>query len=352
MTYNKLPGIVFTESVATSQVAAEDGNIPLFIIKATDDYDLCGSINHFDSYSAFADVSAALEAPYTKQVIQDTLLEVGATEFYLYPVAFTNATTLTDTVAATAHLDDVKNMIYIEETAGTANTAIANCIASLKTGINTLESSGVFRRLYIVPYGTVHAASNAVTSLTSILSATGDGRICCILPDENAGIVTGKCIVSPYNDEVGRTPVSSAVKESSYNFNAAEMLTLMNLGVLFLRRERGMGGYQYRICLGVTTSFKDNAADGLLVCRTVVDELLSRIGVEAQPFVKAKETDSNEVMLQSVVDAIVNEFVTNEDIYRDGTSLTVGGDGVNFTINGTIRPVRSAIAIEVNTTIQ
>ena len=211
----------------------------------------------------------------------------------------------------------------------------------------------MFRKCFVIPYGSVSNANGIAGKKTSLNSiTTGDGRLCIILPDENAGIIAGKCLATVYNEDPGKNPVNSVIHESSLQLNASDMLDLLNSGVLLLRREKVMGGEVYRILLGVTTNCKTDKADKLIMSRNIVDELLTRIGREGQPFVKDKETQNNEVMLQSVVDAIVDEFARNDDIYREGTSLTVGGDGEKFTLNGIIKPVHSAYGIEVNTTIQ
>ena len=117
MTYTKLPGISYTETVATTPVAAEEGNIPLFIIDHPTDtingFD--DTICHFDNYDAFATLTADNGLTVTKTYIQDTLMEYGATEFYTYSIESSTAAGYTKVIEDTAHLDDVKNMIYIEE---------------------------------------------------------------------------------------------------------------------------------------------------------------------------------------------------------------------------------------------
>lgn len=363
MTYNSLPGLKFTETVATASVVDVTIPVPLFIVQTSSTItDLDGQITYYTGMDAFNELISGKGLTYTAEVIADTLIEYGNTAFYVYSIKTDTTQGFTDAVKATAHLLDVNRLIYIEETKSANANTVINKIAAIKAGLIDNASNGVFRTATIIPYGTVDDAvsnassgtdeANCISSLTTILTATGNGRIEVALPDENAGIILGKCMSCDYADEPGRTPVDSAVHESSYNFDATQMLTLMNLGVLFLKPERSYGEYRYRICLGVNTGFKNNTADGLIVCRTVVDELLRRISYDAAPFVKAKETQQNEVLLQSIVDGIVDEFVTADNIYRDGTTLTVSGDGTVFQINGEIKPVRSAIAIEVNTTIQ
>ena len=82
--------------------------------------------------------------------------------------------------------------------------------------------------------------------------------------------------------------------------------------------------------------------------RTIVDEILRRIAFEGLTFVKAKESESNRAALESVISGIINEFITNEYVYREGTSITVtDGGNSTFYVTGNIKPMRSVMSIEV-----
>ena len=88
------------------------------------------------------------------------------------------------------------------------------------------------------------------------------------------------------------------------------------------------------------------------MCRTTVDAILRRIAFEGQAFVKAKESESNLAAFNSVISGIVTDFAAEESINREGTALTAADAGNStFTVTGTIQPIKSVIAIEVNTTI-
>ena len=295
----------------------------------------------------------------TTDYIEQILLEYGTTEFYVYSIKTNTALGFTNAITVSSHLTDVTSVSYVEE-AVTNGFTIAEKITAIKNGVLDNAENGAFRIGYIIPYGTVHAAVESaenttaeaacIASLTTILSGNGNGRICVALPDENAGIVIGKCLATPYNEDAGFNGVSLSINESSYNFNAEQMLTLQNLGVLFLREEKRQGIYQQRIEAAVTTSFKESANDGLLICRRIVDEVLRRIGFEAEGYVKANETAENVTELQTAVNGIVNDFVAEQSIIRSGTNLKVSDAGnMKFKISGKITPVRSVQQIEVNT---
>jgi hypothetical protein len=294
--------------------------------------------------------------------MQDVLTESEKNNFYVYSIKTDTATGFTDAINSTAHLTDVTSIIYIEETKSATTNTITAKMGAIKSALHTNAENGVFREAYIVPYGTVKDAVDnaenttpeaaAVTAMTTITAGDGDGRICVTLPDSLAGCVVGHCIGSDYDEEPGFEALGLLDLTGVYNFDATQMLTLQNNGVLFVRPERLQGINQYRINLGVTTSFKESSADGLIVCRTTVDAMLRRIAFEGQAFVKAKENESNRAAFNSVISGIISDFASEESINRNGTKLSVADAGNStFTVTGTIQPIKSVIAIEVKTTI-
>ena len=361
MTSPKRPGIYFQETVQ-SNIRTEKDNVPLFIVQTSTAIEaIDDKITHYTGFDAFSSIATDKGLAQSLAYIEQTLLEYSNTEFYVYSIKTDTATAFTNAVKATAHLDDVSMIVYIEETASGNSNKITDKISALKTGLVDNAANGVFRIGYVVPYGTVSAAVEGassgtsaeeacITSLTSILNANGSGRLCCVLPDENAGIILGKCISCAVDEEPGFTAITTTPQTSTYNFDNTQMITIQNLGVLFLARETIQGANQYRINLGVTTGFKDNTADGLIISRTIVDAILRQIKYVGDAFVKGKEVESNVVKLQGLVDSIIDNEVERERIIRDDTSLTVSDAGNStFTIVGTIKPIRSIIAIEVNT---
>lgn len=362
MTYSKLPGVYFTETVTQNTVFTED-EVPLFLVQtSTAISDIDNTITGYANFAAFETVAKNKGLTQTLKYMQDVLTESEHDNFYVYSIKTDTATGFTDAIKSTAHLTDVTSIIYVEEAKSAQANAITSKIAAIKAGVHDNAENGVFREAYIIPYGTVDDAvdnaSNttpeaaAVTAMTTITSGDGDGRICVVLPDSLAGCVVGHCIGSDYDEEPGFTALGLLDLTGVYNFDATQMLTLQNNGVLFVRQERLQGGNQYRINLGVTTSFKESSADGLIVCRTTVDAILRRIAFEGQAFVKAKESESNLAAFNSVISGIVTDFADEESINREGTALTVADAGNStFTVTGTIQPIKSVIAIEVNTTI-
>ena len=362
LTYSKLPGVYFTETVTQNTVFTED-EVPLFIVQtSTAITDIDGTITGYTNFAAFETVAKNKGLTQTLKYMQDILTESEHDNFYVYSIKTDTATGFTDAIKSTAHLTDVTSIIYVEEAKSAQANAITSKIAAIKAGVHNNAENGVFREAYIIPYGTVEDAVDnaenttpeaaAVTAMTTITAGDGDGRICVALPDSLAGCVVGHCIGSDYDEEPGFQGLGLLDLTGVYNFDATQMLTLQNIGVLFVRPERVQGNNQYRINLGVTTSFKESSADGLIVCRATVDAILRRIAFEGQAFVKAKESETNLAAFNSVISGIVTDFAEEESINRDGTALTAADAGNStFTVTGTIQPIKSVIAIEVNTTI-
>lgn len=361
MTSPKRPGVYFQETVQ-SNIITERDQVPLFLVQTSTSIEaIDDKITHYTGFDAFKTLAENKGLAQTLTYIEQALLEYGNTEFYVFSIKTDTATAFTNAIKSTAHLTDINEVIYVEETASANANKITDKISAIKTGLIDNAANGVFRIGYIIPYGTVSAAVEGagsgttaeqacITSLTSVLTANGNGRICCVLPDENAGIIVGRCLSCESDEEPGYNAIVTSPQTSTYNFDNTQMITLQNLGVLFMVQENVQGASQYRINLGVTTGFKDNTADGLIVSRTIADDILTQIKFAGDAFVKGKEVESNVVVLQALTDGIVDDAVTRETIIRDGTSLVVSDTGnSSFTITGTIRPIRSIISIDVST---
>lgn len=363
MTNTRLNGVYFTETSGNTTEYTQD-QVPLFIVQtSTAIATIDAKLTHYTSFSAFETIATNKGLAKTLAYMEQILLEYNSTEFYVYSVKTDTATTFSDLIKETAHLTDITSVIYVEETKSANANTISDKITAIKNGVVDNATYGTFRIAYVIPYGTVSDAvtnkasgvtseSAVITSLTSILTGTGNGRMCVALPDENAGIVVGKCLATPYNVDPGFTGVNSNVTASSYVFNNTEMISLQNLGVLFLRKETVQGVLLYRIEAGVTTSFKESSNDGLILCRKIVDEVLRNVKWEAEGLVKDNETSDNVNNLQGATNFVINKFVSEGSVIRDGTSLSASAAGdMGFRITGGVKPVRSIQTIDVDTVI-
>lgn len=362
MTYNKLPGVYFKETVGTISNYGEE-KVPLFIVQtSTAIAALDGKITRFTNLTTFNQAVTGKGLNKTYKYIEQAILEYGNTEFYIYSIKTDTKTAFIDAIKSTAHLTEVTDVVYIEETASGQTNTLANKISALELGLADNAENGVFREGYIIPYGTISTAvteaentlpaATVVAQLTSLLAGDGNGRVCVIVPDTLAGTVAGHILATRYDQEPGFTQLENVDLSGVYDFDYTQMVTLQNLGVIFVRKEKIRGIEQYRINLGVTTSFKTDAADGLLVSRRTADEMLRQISWACQAFVKAKESASNLAALNCEISNIIEDFVEEESVIKAGTILTATDEGnYTFNVTGTILPIKSVIAIEVDTAI-
>lgn len=363
MTYSKQPGVYFTESVSSTLLEPELERVPLFIVQtSTAIADLDGVITYYTGIDAFKEAVAEKGLTKTVKHIEQALIEYGGGNFYVFSIKTDTAAGFKEAITTTSHLRDVKFIDYFEETkSGSSNTITAK-IGAIKEGVVDNAANGVFRKAFITPYGTISDAvenaenttpeAAAITAYTSILSATGNGRVCAIFPDGNDGVLVGKCFKTQYDEDPGYLPVDSEVATSDFEFNATQIVALQNLGVMFLLPDSSSGVTRYYINLGVTTSFKDSLADGLFVSRTIVDELLNDVGNVCRAFVKAKDTEANLKQLNTEISNVIDTYVSEESVIKADTTISAVDAGNNvFQVSGKIRPVGCVIAIEVSTTI-
>lgn len=362
MTITRGPGIYFSERTTTTNVTYDDTTVPLFIIQTSTSINgLDDTVARFDNFDTFKTLLGN-NLPKTKTYIEDILIEAQKGTFYAVNLRTDTATNIGNILRDNAHLQEITDVVYIEETKSSGSNTITQKIGAIKTALTDNFNLGTFRVAYIIPYGTVSDAvgnvengtseAACITSLTSITSAAGDGRVCVVVPDENAGFVTGHCIGSEYNEEVGFNGLNNIKTNISYNFNATQLLTICNLGVLVWNKERLQGVDTYRIYLGVTTSFKENKSDGYLVARRVADEMLRQIKFQSDTLVKDKPSASTLEDVNTIITGVISDFVDEEDVTREGTKLTATDNGdKTFDITGNITPTGTLVAIEVKTVL-
>ena len=362
MTYNRLPGVYFAETTETTNEYVQEYK-PLFLVQTATAIDtLDDKITEFESMKAFKTLANGKGLTKTIKYMTDILNEASIDSFYVYSIKTITTDVFTDIIKSTTHLDDVTDIVYVEESKSSTQNPLTAKITAIKNGLDYNMEHGVFRKCYIIPYGTVtdrlmsaedETVEEAyISAFTEILAGEGNGRICITIPDSNGGNVVGKCIACNYDEEAGYTELENVDVSSIPAFDYNQMLTLQNLGVLFIRPEKQAGITLYKINLGVTTSFKESSSDGLIVCRDIADELLRRVKSSANMYVKAQESTTTLTELKSEISSIISEMSDEGCIVKSKTKLTaVDAGNSTFTITGEIQPVKSVIAIEVNTTL-
>lgn len=373
MTYSKLPGVYFTETVDAGQVDSSVEYAPLFVVQtSTTIAQIDDQITYFDGISGFETIATNKGLTKTIASMKTILNEYQSDKFYVYNIHTDTSASITSIIKDSANIDDIIDIIVIEETkSGNTNTINAK-IKAIQSALADNYENGTFRTAIILPYGTVAdavankesgvtTASAVTTALTTALNGVTDGRIICVVPDETSmSVVAGHIIATPFYRESGYDPISID-GTLNYEFTLSEMLTLQNMGVCFIREESRAGVKQYRINLGVTTSFANSSADGLIKSRKIVDEILREVKFECNNIVKSEDVETSAVFIQTECDNIISDFIDNNYLlkelkvggvtYKSQLKATVG-DRFTINVNGTLIPTGSLIAINVNTTIE
>lgn len=363
MSYSKLPGVYFSETIGT--IATELAEAPLFIIQTSTAIASIDEQIIKTNLAALTEVATDKGLTKTLQIIEQTLTEARLlnSEFYVYSVKTDTAANFSKIIEDSSHLTDIKTVFYIEETKSASGNSINSKLGALKAGADACAVNGVNRVIYAIPYGTVMDAidnassgtdeSNCITSLTSIVNGINSGRVAVILPDYS-GAIAGRVLDADYNEEIGYPEINTAIDSMAFNFTYSQMVTLQNLGILFIRAEQIRGTFIYRVNLGVSTAFAGNGADGLLLSRRVCDEVLNQVKYECDDFVKAStDVEGGLVTLQTDIDNVLERFIAAGEIFEDESQLVVseGSDVYTFKLSGKIKPIKSTIAINVETTL-
>lgn len=367
MVLSKLPGIYFSETVEATNT--ENIIRPLYLVQTKNVIDsLDNKITLFNSIDDFKTAVEGKGLTYTTDFIEKAINETNntITSFYVYSIKTDTITGFTNALINTTNYANIKNVFYIEEETSSSSNTLTNKITAMQTGVQNNATNGVNRIVYTVPYATLNdAVSNekdatkeetALTTMTEVTKGFNNGRTCIIFPDTQAGIIAGKIIRTPYNEDIGFSELNTGIIALDYAFNYTQMVTLMNAGVIFINQEVRRGGNIYRVNLGVTTSFssENNKADSLLLSRTIADEVLDQINERCEPFVKDTETENTINLIQAECDRIVEEYIETNDVLQEGTELTVRDTTKPYTIEitGYIKPVGCIAVIEVNTTLK
>ena len=365
MTYSKLPGVYFTETIAS--IASERSTTPFFVIQTSQAIaDIDNQIISFTNFETFKTVVTGKGLNNTIDIMEEILTEAVMmnSKFYVFSVKTDTAAEFTRILTDSANYTDMYDVIYIEETKSATSNSIATKAGALKSGANTCYANGANRIIHVIPYGTITDAvanksenvtdtSVVISTFETILDGLNSGRVVPYVPDY-AGAMVGHAITTAADVDVGFEEINTPITNLKYNFTYSEMLALQNMGVNFIRGERVAGNWIYRINLGVTTAFSGNGADGLLVSRRIADNVLQEVKYACDAFVKAPEdVEGGLVPLQTDIDNILDRFVAARDIIEDESYLTVteAGDVYSFNLTGQIKPIKSTIAINVNTTL-
>ena len=178
------------------------------------------------------------------------------------------------------------------------------------------------------------------------------------------GKTMSRICCTPYNIEPGFLVYRSVVPNTFKKRTKEDMKALQDAGIIFNRDEQVNANKYPKINLCVSTSFgatNDRPADSLFHARFNADDLLREVFEVCYSQIKANESETNIAYLQTRINKVVNDRVTNEEMvkYDDrtemGTKLTViesMEEPYNLIVTGQLQPVKCTIAIKVQATIK
>lgn len=373
MTYSKLPGVYFSETVESGQVDSTKEYAPLFITKSSSSIpQLDDQIVYFEGLSSFVSIATQKGLGKTMNAMKVILNTYGSEKFYVYNIATDTSASMVSILEESAMKEDIIDVIFIEDSKSANANSINSKTKAIQTALHDNFENGTFRTAIIVPFGTVHDAvtnkgenatvsGTVISSLASCFDGVTDGRIFGVVPDDTLMASTvAQIIKTPFYAECGYETIEiTGVPE--YEFTMSEMITLQNMGLCFLRKQTRNGVDNYRINLGVTTSFANSDADGLIKSRRICDEALRQIKAECDNVVKSEDVETSDAIIQTAINTILSDFIEQKymlsSITVDGvkysTKLTATvGDRFTINVNGYLIPTGSLIAINVNTTIE
>lgn len=399
---NRLPGVYFKESTSYD-LPGSGGKIPIFIGKtgltvANDDlYKVDGT--HYFKFENSAQAlrppvktgeqwkeNSGIGTPSDSNQLATTIQEffeecklqqtddIGVPYIYAIDVGDGTSVTAWETALETAKtLTDATVEIYV----GAEN--ITNCtlesfiykavdsiyedtedldlrygfVTSKQTANETLKQYDT-RLIGLANSLRTHYGEDAISKLSRL-------GIC---EDLVFGKTMARICCTPHNVEPGYLVYRSVTTDNIFHKRLKEdMLDLQNAGIIFNRYEQVNGKKYPRINLCVSASFtnsQDRPADSLFHARFNADDLLREIFEVCFTQIKNNETGTNLAYLQTLIDVVVNNRVTNDEVvdYNDatekGTKLVVQeaiNEPYNLVVTGQIQPVKCTIAIRVEAKI-
>lgn len=413
MAISKLPGVYYKERV-TYELTGDGSKIPIFIGKTgntvgeNDVYKIDGTqvlrfankkealkpINKSEPEKGgiVAYASGSEEIPSANelaQVISDFYDEARLLQSsdigvpYIYVIDVGDGTTLTswtNAIATSKAYYDAPVEVYVGLQTGsqTDSALITDKISKIVDAIHTATEDLNLRYAYITKKGandTYKQISNVTTTDTGlkdlsqalISSYSTDlqklSRLGLIEPLLYGKTVARICC-TPNNTEPGYFTYRSVTEDTFLKRTKEDALELQKKGIIFNRDEFINGNKYPKINLCVAVSFNETnsrPADSLFHARFNSDDLLREVFEACYTQVKANETATNIAYLQTRINKIVNDRVSNEEMVKynektnEGTKLTVttsNEDPYSLFVTGQIQPVKCTIAIEVQATVK
>lgn len=383
---NILPGVYYNEKVQTAYYG-EGGEIPCFIGK-TNNSDADGS--KITRYNTFEDLSKStsdggigatgnLEEDLKNNpllaILKGFYEEIEPTSYnsisvpYIYVIDVGDGADLSKWLTAleTSKIyRDINLEVYygIEYLEDELQTFLDKSTTSIIAQAKKLD---LRRRFTTIGYKFTDDGWVEVTDadLINLAQANKQYNRLSIVQHDYFGQIIGRYCVTKMGEEAGHEIFNTILPGAFKERTPAQQLSMQTNGVVICRDEYSSSTFYPKILLGVCTSFGksvgDRPADSLDSNRRIADYVLSQVFDACYPQIKARETRTQLVKLQTAINTIVYNAVEdglcveyNEYSNTEGTTLTVAESDDNpyaMIISGQIQPVNCTIAIDVEATI-
>lgn len=379
---NVLPGVYYNEKVQKAY-SGTGGEIPCFIgvtNNKTVDATKITKYNTFDEISkstteggigATGDLEKDIKTNPLLSILKDFYEEIEPIDYnsvsvsHIYIIDVGDGKDLNNWITAldTAKIyRDINLEIYygIEVLNDDVQTFLDKSHVSIQSTAKKLD---LRRRLTTI--NTIGGKTVTDTDLIKLAQANKQYNRLNFLEPDNFGKIVGRYCITKMGEEVGYEVFNTILAGTFKERTPQEQLNLQTNGVVFCRDEYSSSTFYPKVNLGVCTCFgnpvEDRPADALDSNRRIADYILTQVFDACYPQVKARETRTQLVKLQTKINNIIYTAVNNglcveynEYNNPDGTNLTVeesDDDPYAMVISGNIQPINSTIAIEVEATI-
>ena len=399
MPITELPGVYYREKV-TYELTGEGSKIPIFIGKTgnstTSNYKVDGTqvlkfnnkndalravVGTGDEWKSKTGIGTPSETNELATVINEFYEEARLLQStdvgvpYIYVIDLGTATDYTAWIKA---LDEAKTFydapveVYVglencTKDADNQDITLAQLIVGACDKIHKATEELNLRYAFLTKKGITDAqlkelSSSIVTSMSANVQKLSRIGLC----EPNLfGKTVARICCTPYNTEPGYYTYRSVTPDTFNRRLKEDALGLQSKGIIF-NRDEYINGKKYpklNLCVSVAFNSDINSrpADSLFHARFNADDLLREIFEACYSQVKANESTTNIAYLQTRINKIVNDRVTNEEMIKynekteQGTKLTVQSsdeDPYSLIVTGQIQPVKCTIAIKVEATVK
>ena len=224
------------------------------------------------------------------------------------------------------------------------------------TGLNNTIKTPVYDT-YFTKNTTTDEYTGTITDLTT--NTISKSRTYIIEP-LHFGHTVGRISTTPYDMEPGYYEYNTLTVDDIILRKPAEQLQLQMAGVIFNHLEETSVEEYIKInrTQSVSSNLVSHPPDSLYQARNLCDELLTRIFDTCYPQLKNKETETNLGYLQTQVNKVVNDAITDGDFIapytvnneRKGTLMSVQEsleDAYDIELVGMIQPVNCTYTIHI-----